>query len=687
MDKLIDNLYNSDPLLDLVNEVDNFVGWIYSIDYDQALVITNDISKYRVKGVPHNCFLVAASFNPEQYSQAKEHEKEVILLRVTGSARLPQDDQAVQTKIDAFQRRREQFVDQDLDSDDTTLKITDYDPITRNQLQFHGLKCRVLGTFFIKANELYLGSDLESFLSATSFQVYRPQNSALEKIVNYVDPIRRKKSIEDAKELGIDEPIPPFKLGTVRYTSTDRLHRKVDSLFVPFCIQPSDFLARRTAVLGMTRTGKSNMIKQMVAVTMNTARKNGVNIGQIIYDINGEYANINQQDKGSIAEVFGDEETIRYSLLPQSDKFKDLRINFYKELTEGFSLLKSILSDSGRLTGDYLNYFVGMSLEEPDDKEQGPHNRWKVMVAAYRVLLYQAQFRLSNPSGKTIKFKVSEKVQALVDDVLNEKSDGENKVTLDPNIGLTLDEASEWFKAARKANRKDKKKPLPSSTSGKDWVDETLNVLLNMIAQKGDNDSFISGFIHLARAKDYHSPSGNSVVAEEIYKYLLEGKIVILDLSLGSPEIRERLSKEIASRIFRKSMDYFIRGENAPNILIYVEEAHNLIGKDMKLTETWPRIAKEGAKYRIGLVYATQEVSAVHSNILANTENWFVTHLNNERELRELSRFYDFEDFSQSLLRAQDVGFARVKTLSSSYVIPVQIDLFDPEMHKPQNNQ
>lgn len=56
----------------------------------------------------------------------------------------------------------------------------------------------------------------------------------------------------------------------------------------------------------------------------------------------------------------------------------------------------------------------------------------------------------------------------------------------------------------------------------------------------------MNGYKILVNAIKYHSPRRSQEVGEEVYNYLLEGKIVILDLSVGDATLRDKISKQIA---------------------------------------------------------------------------------------------------------------------------------------------
>lgn len=645
----------------------SFVGYVYGMSFNEALVLTNDDWKHRVNGIPHNSFLVAAGFNPTRLMDAAEIDKEVILLRVLEPVNLPQDNDLVRTRIEHHQRRT---ADEQLPGDTND----GLDPMTAAELQSGGLRCSILGTFYLENGRLRLGSDIENFMTLSRMRAYKPTGAALSLIVNHVNPEIRRKAEEEAKMAGFTSTPSPINIGTVRYTSTARMHRGSDSPLVDVLIQPSDFLARRTAVLGMTRTGKSNTVKTTVSAVRLAALQDDIRIGQLIFDVNGEYANANHQDDGSsIADVFDDTICYRAVHTPGRPHFRDLRINFYEQSNIALGLLEQ-LSRETRGNAQDITTFMTSSLDEPDPAERGEHNRWLVRKAVFHCILNAAQYPA--PSNFSVEFPVSQAIITLIQPELPGTFPQPISRGNQSFYRLNLQHATIWFTTARRVNRTPATRL--ASSSGGDWIDSTLQAYLNVLVNESSGGTYIRGYRQIQEYLDYHSNTRQGDVLAEILNFLYAGRIVILDLSAGPVSIRTTLSHRVALAIFNRQFETLNRGQLPMNVVLYVEEAHNLIGRRAELTETWPRIAKEGAKARIAFVYATQEPSSVHPNILANTENWFVTHLNNDDELKTLGKFYDFSDFIASLKAAQDVGFARIKTLSSPFVIPTQINRFTP---------
>jgi len=637
-----------------------FIGRPFHLDYDKAHLLIADAWKSKALGIPQGGLLLAYYENEEDVSEA-------LLLRVLKPAILPTDRDVISSMTEYYK-----------DNLKTSGKENQLDSFTRFEFSFSGLECRILGTFYKdRAGHTRFGADVENFYSAHNYSVIKPNPQVLETIVNL-------------REGDITGKPTDIKIGKVRYSSSRRFQDLEE--YVPVFVSPRDFLGKRTALFGMTRTGKSNTVKKIIQATVlmsnashgllaQAPRENveensdpftetGVPkypVGQIIFDINGEYANANMQDEGTaIFEQYIDQ-VIRYSVLQKTD-FKVMKVNFYQDFLSGFELIRSHLALD---TADYVKSFLSIDLIEPEDKNDfSAMTRYERKKAAYLCCLYRAGLKV--PSGFKVKFRGEKELNQMV------RSEG----SLDPSKGITLPEATDWFTIIWD-NHNEEFFSDYKRKKGHEWADEDLKALLIFLTRKsrpGGNAS-ISGYIKLRNIATLHTETIGKPFETEIVEELRNGKIIIVDLSQGDPDIQELYSERICRHIFEDAMRRFI-GTQANNFIqFYFEEAHNLFPKkeDKDLSQIYNRIAKEGAKLNLGLIYATQEVSSISANILKNTQNWFIAHLNNEDETKEIKKYYDFGDFTDSLVRfsaSTDKGFVRMKTYSNPFVVPVQIDRF-----------
>jgi hypothetical protein len=112
-----------------------------------------------------------------------------VLLRVLDQADLPNSQEALRVRVETAQRvsgdMQRSWDDRDV-----------MDPTTHYLLSYAGVRCRVLGTFYIanlgdEAAPVYrlaFGSDLSNYYPNRGLKVYKARGAVLGRIVNYRDP-------------------------------------------------------------------------------------------------------------------------------------------------------------------------------------------------------------------------------------------------------------------------------------------------------------------------------------------------------------------------------------------------------------------------------------------------------------------------------------------------------------------
>lgn len=641
---IVESSRASTPLATLVNSGCKAVGGIFRLDYARAVVLTDDWRKTQAGGVPHGAFLLAAAGIQNAEGFALDDE-ELILLRVSGTAALPNESDLVQTRLAVVRDAG--------DSGKGFDEVTD--ELTRNELQQSAFDCDVIGTFYVDRNEtkIQYGSDIDNVVSSARYQVFLPSPDVLSWIASYPEP--------DGDDL--------LTLGVVRFASTRRRARESGTDGATVQVHIGDFVSRKTAVFGMTRTGKSNTIKTLVTAIAAQAARSGNSVGQLIFDPQGEYANVNEQDQTGLR-LLGDESRVRiYRLGADGSNPQELplELNFFDpaNFEAIVDFVNSVVNDQFGSYA-YVKSFTSINWTEPDrSSDWGDWITWSKAVLGFYGLLVECGITGASFTNRGLEFGWTDTHFQAFDQA---------------NPGLVVKGGRTYRATTPEATRRVMlymvndggwNQRSPASGGG--------DTAFKFIA---DFNNRASGKAAIRQLRQFHSTSSTQRVEEQVWEDMQAGRLAIVDLAHGSGEVSKTISESTVNYLLSRANERFRSGGDAVPFQIVVEEAHNLFERGAKdvAGNPWVRLSKEAAKYRIGLVYATQEVSSVDQRILSNTSNWLVAHLNSDNETRELSHYYDFKTWAESIRRVEDQGFIRMKTYSGKYIVPVQVAKFDHAM-------
>ena len=553
-----------------------FVGYVLEIGYDTLTIITSDPFKIAVGGVPRNSLLIMA---PTTLDSVPPH---FTLLRVLESAPTPLSQDVQQTYFELQKK-----------------SMPELDVFTQSELQWGALKTSVLGMFYPhpeKANQVEFSGDLNNFVSAHKYRVYAPCDDLLNLIVNSL-------VLSNGR----------FSMGKLRMTECRLPLPGKSTPNVDVNVTTNDFMGCRTAMFGKTRLGKSNVVKLIAQSLIETQP----NVGQLIFDINGEYANDNPQDNNRSLASGYPSKCIVYALTPKSGtKSRPLKLNFFANPEGSLPVLASLLRQANRNSA-YIDAFANVELPSIAEVIAMPVGGDKIRlvrrIQMYWAVLSKAGFaaderalqRLGLASGSTRDFNPGFSAGLRNAAFKNNPPASPNSLH---SLVVELETVSQFRRNVPAADPN-----LQSSSGGPLFQSDDIALLEFLEPPAGR-----AGVSLLLPFRGYHDANAGNFISD-ILALIDASQTVILDLGNANPQVMEYFSKELSRAVFNHQVDKF-SNNNLDNhfVQLYFEEAHNLFPRTEDVTSIYSRFAKEGAKYHIGMVYSTQSPTTINRDLLVS---------------------------------------------------------------------
>ena len=618
-----------------------FVGYVLEIGYDTITVITSDPYKIAVGGIPRNSLLVMV---PQDHGDLPPH---FTLLRVLESASTPLSGEVQQTYFELQKK-----------------SMPELDVFTQSELQWGALKTGVLGMFYSNPdqhNAIEFSGDLNNFVSAHKYLLYAPDDNLLNLIVNCLVPSPGQFTLGNLRLTECRLPLPDKILPNV-----------------PVKVSSRDIIGARTAMFGKTRLGKSNVVKLLAQSVIQDTTQTG-NVGQLIFDINGEYANDNPQN-AALPSSFPDKCIVYALTKKEATPSKPLKLNFYDRPESTMPIIASFLRQHGKPSA-YIDAFASVELPSVQDVEatsdQSEKNRMTRKLQMYWAILSKADFDVDAralyalaPSGnRASKFNPSFNAPLRI---AVYAAIGTKPPPVAPNSLDTLRSELEIIARYRRDNATN---PLLLSSSGNPMFDANDIALLEFLEPQSGR----SGTSLIQPYKIYHDRHAGNFVQEILFA-LDHGKTVILDLGNANDQVLSYFSDELSRQVFNSQVDKFSNNNLGDKyVQLYFEEAHILFPAKDDSKTIYSRLAKEGAKYHIGMVYSTQSPTTISRDLLAQTENFFIAHLASEDDVNALARVnVAYQSMKGDILMAKTPGYMRMLTRSNRFVVSVQARKFEP---------
>jgi DNA helicase HerA-like ATPase len=186
----------------------------------------------------------------------------------------------------------------------------------------------------------------------------------------------------------------------------------------------------------------------------------------------------------------------------------------------------------------------------------------------------------------------------------------------------------------------------------------------------------------------FSATAGESTLYEMIVA-LEGGKIVVVDTSRLSDKAELLIGSLVINEVLTKYQRYKQETgssgvsllEDKPVISIVIEEAPRVLSADVLSRQgdtTYSTVAREGRKFKIGLVAITQLTSVIPNTVLANlnTKIIFGNEMASERNAIISSAAQDLKD-DYMTIGSLDKGEAIVSSIFTKFAVPIQVPLFD----------